>query len=441
MNWLELVPPPRPLPEPSGPFGDRPFEWDVFISYRSSDRVWAIALYDQLVAAGYRVFLDQFVLINGVDLAKSLSDTLDKSVSGVLLLSQDANGSNWVQSEAAKMRRLREDRHATTLPFNYVIARIDNAALPFQDQNALYVDFSNGYEDGPRGAALVHLVHGLVGKPLPAGTVRKFLQVDENVKYLLTKLHTLDFNRQHDSIAQLLQSDREELKESPNIAATGVQMLISADREEQALDAVRSIQKVFPRSLRLQQLQALALRRLAQREQEPGARRQLIYEAQEVLGDLYFSEHRDAETLGIYGATWWMRYELSQDRSDLEQSRELYAQGYKSNPRDAYVGINTASKSALLGELDEARRIAQEVGKLTNAYADGSDFYKAFSLAEALLLLGRHDEAAEIYEKTCQRHRQREGDLEGTRVQVNALIGALNVPDAEASKLRQALQG
>jgi tetratricopeptide (TPR) repeat protein len=339
------------------------------------------------------------------------------------------------------MHELREKRRATPLPFNYLIARIDDSELPFEDQNALYVDFSKGYEDGPRGAGLVRLVHGLVGAPLPDATVRKALQVDENVKELLLEIKAMQFNGEHDAIVELLQSAREELKESPNIAATGAQWLISAKREEQALDVVRSLQNVFPRSLRLRQLEGLALRRLAQREHDSAARLQLIRAAQGVLGKLYAAEHRDPETLGIYAATWWMRYELSNDRSFLERSRTLYAEAFELTPKDEYVGINAASKSALLGELDLAKELAEKVGRLTSAFADGSDFYKAFSLAEALLLLGRYDEAASLYQKTGRKHPNRPSDVEGARIQMEALITALKVPDAAASTLRQSLQG
>jgi tetratricopeptide (TPR) repeat protein len=441
MNWSDLVPKPRPLPESSGPFGDPPFEWDVFISYRSTNRVWAISLYDQLVAANFRVFLDQFVLRPGIDLGSSLSDVLNKSASGVLVLSRDVEGADWVRSEYTKMRELRERRGGTSLPFNYVIARIDDSKLPFEDQKALYVDFSQGYEDGPRGSGLVRLVHGLVGEPLPDKTVRAALQVDEKVKELLIEIDALHTNGDHDAMVALLQSDREELRESPNIAATGAERLISANHVEQALSVVRSAQGFFPRSLRLRQLEGLALRRLAQREEDPERRLQLIRASQGVLGRLYAAKHRDPETLGIYAATWWMRYELSKDRSFLERSRTLYAEAFELTPKDEYVGINAASKSALLGDLDLAKQLAERVGRLTNAFADGSEFYKAFSLAEALLLLGRYDEAATIYQKACRKHPNRRGDVDGARIQMDALIAALDVPEAAASKLRQALQG
>src|SRR5688572_32952713 len=73
--WIEHCAPPRPRPQG--------LEWDVFISYRSLDRVWAVALYDMLRQCGYNVFLDQFVLVAGQGLASQLARQLARSASGV----------------------------------------------------------------------------------------------------------------------------------------------------------------------------------------------------------------------------------------------------------------------------------------------------------------------------------------------------------------------
>jgi len=48
-------------------------------------------------------------------------------------------------------------------------------------------------------------------------------------------------------------------------------------------------------------------------------------------------------------------------RDALERSRDLYAAGFTKVPTDTYTGINAAAKSALLGELDRARELADRI--------------------------------------------------------------------------------
>jgi hypothetical protein len=69
--WLQHAPKP---PER----GDN--SYDVFIS-RSSDRAWAMALYDALKLAEWEPFLDQYDLVPGTNLESSLTENLQARVS------------------------------------------------------------------------------------------------------------------------------------------------------------------------------------------------------------------------------------------------------------------------------------------------------------------------------------------------------------------------
>jgi hypothetical protein len=151
VSWLDLAPRPRPKPSDVDRFEKLSIEWDVFISYRSSNRRWAIALRDQLVEKGFSVFLDQFVLRPGMELDETLEESLNRSGSGVLVLSRDVATSDWVKNEQRKMQELAEARAGGALPFNCVIARIDAAPLPFTQKGVLYSDFSKATRMG-RGA-------------------------------------------------------------------------------------------------------------------------------------------------------------------------------------------------------------------------------------------------------------------------------------------------
>jgi hypothetical protein len=53
-QWLDLAPKPGALAAGR--------QWHVFLSYRSVNRPWVLALYDVLNVLGCKVFLDQSVL-------------------------------------------------------------------------------------------------------------------------------------------------------------------------------------------------------------------------------------------------------------------------------------------------------------------------------------------------------------------------------------------
>src|SRR5690606_11763702 len=207
----------------------------------------------------------------------------------------------------------------------------------------------------------------------------------------------------------------------PVIAIRAASTLISLKQQDPALRILQAAREHFPRNLRLQQLEGLALRRLGR-----------VQEAQRVLARLYVEGHRDPETMGIFAATWMMRYEESGERADLERSRSLYVDAFSVAKDNEYVGINAAAKSAFLGDLDLARQLAKDVEKLVYRYTDGQNYYKSATLAEARLILGRYDEAAKLYLAVRMRHPGAAGDLVTTREQVKCLITALSVPDEAA---------
>jgi hypothetical protein len=98
-GWMEHAPDP---PER----GDNIY--DVFISYRSTDRTWAMALYDALKHAGWEPFLDQYELVPGSNLELSLEEALEASSSGVILWSSKVKDSDWCRKERNAMDTLKE---------------------------------------------------------------------------------------------------------------------------------------------------------------------------------------------------------------------------------------------------------------------------------------------------------------------------------------------
>ena len=103
-QWLQYAPKPPPQGENV---------YDAFISYRSADRAWAMALYDVLKLAGWQAFLDQYDLVPGTNLETSLTEALEASSAGVILWSSRTKDSKWCERERNAMRALKERRNST----------------------------------------------------------------------------------------------------------------------------------------------------------------------------------------------------------------------------------------------------------------------------------------------------------------------------------------
>ncbi len=73
---------------------------DVFISYAHVDARSAAKVAEALKAVGYSVFLDQF-LVGGTDFQREIHERLRTSSAVVVLLSNGARKSDWVQDEIA----------------------------------------------------------------------------------------------------------------------------------------------------------------------------------------------------------------------------------------------------------------------------------------------------------------------------------------------------
>jgi len=398
------------------------------LSYRSVNRSWVLALYDVLRSQGFDVFLDQFVLQVGMSLSDSLRDNLRASAGAVLVWSRAAADSEWVQAELKQMQRLREKNPR----FQYVIAVLDDAEVPFLEQDDKVVRFAEQPE-GPRGRELLELLYGAIGKPLPPDAVRWLTTLEERTRDLLVTIQSDAERATEDAVQSLValaESSEPALHATPLPLCLAAERLIGIDRPAEALTLLQTACARFPKALRPQQLCGLALRRLER-----------VDEAQQVLGRLYERGHRDPETLGIWAATWAQRYAREKRRIHLERSQLLYQEAFALTPSDSYVGINAASKSALLGNVDEARRTAAQVLELVKTVrtaADGSDYWLTATHAEARLLLDEDKTAIRLYRTAVVKHSARAGDIASTRDQALALAGALALPEETRQALREA---
>jgi hypothetical protein len=412
--WLQHAPKP---PER----GDN--SYDVFISYRSSDRAWAMALYDALKLGAWEPFLDQYDLVPGTNLETSLAENLQASASGVILWSSRTKDSEWCKRERQAMTTLKDSRRNSRRPFNYVFATLDAEPLPLFAQADLYIDFKESPE-GPRGVNLLKLMCGMKGVPLVPEAVVMAEKVDQDTQRILVAINGAIEAGNAARLLEIGTSAEPGILASPAPVLSAAEGLVSMGRYEDALQVLKHAYAYFPKSVRAKQLEGLALRRLKRYE-----------EAIDVLSELKAAGHQDPETMGILGAAWDGLYQKSGKMLHLRRSRELYRTAFQGDPKDYYTGINAATKSLFLGESLEAERLAGEVIPLVKAASDGNDFWSGCTLGEVYLLRRDLKSAAEQYQKVIDKHLSKTGDLASTRQQAARICSALPLSEEETKKV------
>src|SRR5205823_11231360 len=117
---------------------------------------------------------------------------------------------------------------------------------------------------------------------------------------------------------------------------------------------------------------------------------------------------------------WMDRYGRSLDRSDLQQSRDLYAQAFERAKDDYYTGINAASKTVLLGtpeDLERAKRYAELVQQIVGTEPHQDDYWKTATVGEVFLLLQKYADAARLYKAAVAMARSEKASHESTWAQ------------------------
>lgn len=407
-DWLKLAHGPAPL--------ELGMQWHVFLSYRSTERAWALSLYDILTQLGYSVFMDQFVLRSGGNLARSLEENLGASQAGVQIWSTRSEDSDWCKREYDSFLTLQSERN-----FPFVIARLAGAALPLFARNAIWEDFSE-QRDGPSGTALLRVLNGLHGQALPASAVRLAAKIDLQTKRSLALLKTHTDAQDALAIEQLAGTSDLAWRASPLLPSAAAQALISVRAMDAALALLDSIEAAFPRSIRPRQLRGLALARAGRWK-----------EARAALGELYELGERDPETIGIYARTWMDAYEATGDRLLLRRSRDLYAEGFELAPGNYYLGVNAAAKSIFLDDLDVAAAFAQRVQGIVGHGAKAGDYWQSATVAEVQLVQRKFAEAANLYAQAIAMTPGRIGDHGSTCKQARRLLKHLAPSPQEAS--------
>ena len=397
--------------------------YDVFISYRSSDRAWGMSLYDALKQTGWEPFLDQYDLVPGTNLETSLSESLEASSSGVILWSSRTKVSDWCKKERQAMTTLKNDRGKGPHPFNYIFAKLDAEPLPVFARSDLYSDFEDSPE-GPRGVNLLKLMCGMRGVALDPKAVIMAQQVDQDAQQTMIVIRGAIESGNATRLREVGTSAEPGVLASPGPVIQAAQGLISLGKNEDALVVLKHAYAHFPKSISVKRLEGLALRRLKRYQ-----------EAIEVLSQLKAAGHQDPETMGMLGAAWDGRYQESGKTLHLRTSREMYRTAFQGDSKDYYTGINAAAKSLFLGESQEAERLAANVLPLVQAASDGNDFWAGCTLGEVYLLQRDLNSAATQYQKVIDKHPVKTGDLAGTRRQATRICSALKLSEEETKKV------
>jgi hypothetical protein len=415
-EWLKYSPTPPTLSAGK--------KYHVFLSYRSVNRRWVLQLHDLLRSLGYSVFLDQYVLAAAAPLASSLSIALSQSQSAVLIWSAFFEDSEWCMKEFNSL----ESKEAQGNGFRYVIAKVDHAPLPDLVTGKIHVDFSAD-RDGPTGSALLRLLYGLRGEPLPEQGVQLAALVDDQLATAKSAIRAARDIGSANRILELSKSTDLAWQTSPVLGSLAAEALIGLGprTNEAALDLIASLERAFPRALRPRQLRGLALARAGRTE-----------EAQELLAKLHADGEIDPETLGIYARTWMDRYNETQQRIYLLKSRELYRQAFEAARNDYYTGINAAAKSLLLGEIETAAQLAARVESIVGVAAVPGDYWKTATIAEVQLLQGRFAEAGARYLDAVLILPEDHGSHGSTLGQARLILKALNAPTETCDKVLDA---
>lgn len=178
-----------------------------------------------------------------------------------------------------------------------------------------------------------------------------------------------------------------------------------------------------PADLRLQQLHALAL-----------ARAGAAARANAILRRLDAEGHADEETLGLLARTHKDLAARGHDdgdrRSHLRLAYQAYLRAHRSHG-GYWSGINAATLAVVLGDRDEARRLASAVEArcselLLAAVAARSDRYWILAtLGEAALIRGDLSASEDWYRGAAEEGAGRFGDLASTRRNARLLLDCL----------------
>ena len=197
----------------------------------------------------------------------------------------------------------------------------------------------------------------------------------------------------------------------------------TADKLGQAMfahDIVLEGLEHFPDNLRLTQLFSLSLIKCG-----------FLSKARERLTLLVTKGNYDEETLGLLGRVYKDMWLISGEDQYLRKSRTLYFQAFKRS-KGYYSGINAASLSLIVGDKENAHRIAKLVLKICFDLLknpETRDYWCIATVGEAYLDLEKYSEAAKYFSLAKDMSGKNYSYLASTKKQLKLLSQFIDIPD------------
>jgi len=403
----------------------------VFISYRSTDKSFALKLVDRLEGAGLRVYLAEHEIRPGNSVVAGLNTALANSSSAIAIVSKGWLESEWCQAEGNNLM----GRDIQDKAFRLIPLRIDDSKLPAFMSDLKYLDADPDVFDSEiRGAELVkQLMWGLVDKPMPkvdsaAGKVES--EESEAVERFLFRLK-LAADRDPTHVISVWEDWKLSGLSDTSPALKAAEILIGKARPDLALKVLDALEEP---GLRARQLRGLALSKSGDDRRD---------DAIEVFEQLRAEGHRDPETTGNLAAAYKARWKQAGDAGTLRKAYDLYLECYEQTG-DTWNGINAAALALRVGKKEQSRELADKLaGELEKKPVEQRSHWHWATLGEAYLLARNEQKAADRYRKASTKAGglvrniavMREGardDLEALGEDRNAFDGNFTVPTVVA---------
>ncbi len=383
--------------------------YHVFVSYRSTDRPWAMSLVARLEGAGLRVFIDQRELLPGDYLAEQLESALNRSRAAVVLVSKGWLESPWCQQEAnVLVKRAVEDK-----TFKLVPLRLDDSAMPEFLDTRVWLDFNR--KPRAEGENLDRLLSALIGRTPPqvnsptaradAADVRVIDQFVAEIKSAAKG----DGKRIFEIVNEWRATGSPDV--APLIAAA--EALSGKGQFESALEVLEGAQA----TLRVRQLRAFALRKMGQ-----------VDEAIAQLEALCREGQLDPETGGLLAGSYKARWLKSGDMAFRQLAYQVYRETYERSG-DPFNGINTAAMALHCGDEASMYQVAGQVrDRLMKVDNSKLTHWDLATIGETYLLQKRFDDARDWYGRAAGKAAGLHQDIAVMRRQARLNLQALGQP-------------
>ena len=192
-----------------------------------------------------------------------------------------------------------------------------------------------------------------------------------------------------------------------------------------AYDVVSAGLEIWPKDVRLRQLQGLALSRSGATER-----------ANAILENLRREQGTGEETLGMLGRTYkdLAATAATRERRNefLKRAAETYTQAYEATG-GYWTGINAATMNLLIGQTERAQELARKVSdQCLEEIVDpsGDQYWELAALGEASLILRDRSQAGEWYARAAETGKNRFGDLHSSRRNARLILQHWNEDQA-----------